>query len=144
MVIGAYNDDTNGFFAGAAYIYELENEDWIEKVKLLPEEVSREDKFGRSVGTDGQKVIIGSVLSDEQGIDSGSAYVFAKNETSSWIQEAKLLAPDGEANDRFGRSVGIIHDRVAIGPFLMMTTEITVVLFMFLRIQHRVGTLKLS
>lgn len=77
-VVGASGDDTNDTNNGAAYIYELENEDWIEKVKLLPEEVSREDKFGRSVSTDGQKVIIGSVLSDEQGIDSGSAYVYSK------------------------------------------------------------------
>ena len=118
LIIGAYSDDTNGLFAGAAYIYELENDVWKEKAKLLPDDVKREDKFGRSVATDGKKVIIGSVLSDEQGTDSGSAYIISRNESGVWEQEVKLLAPDGESNDRFGRSVGIANEIVAVGAVL--------------------------
>lgn len=117
-VIGAYSDATNGLFAGAAYVYELLGNTWEETAKLIPEEVEAQDKFGRSVDTDGRKIIVCRVLADEQGTDSGAAYIFSKNENDLWTEEAKLLAPDGTNDDRFGRSVGISYDHAAVGAVL--------------------------
>lgn len=117
-VIGAYSDATNGLFAGAAYVYELEGNNWAETTKLIPEEVESEDKFGRSVDTDGNRIIVCRVLGDEQGTNSGAAYIYSKDEEGSWVEEAKLLAPDGEVEDRFGRSVGIANEYAAVGAVL--------------------------
>ncbi|MCB0494553.1 MAG: T9SS type A sorting domain-containing protein [Cyclobacteriaceae bacterium] len=117
-VVGAYSDATNGLFAGAAYVFEYTNSQWVETAKLLPAEVESEDKFGRSVDTDGKRIIVCRVLGDEQGADSGVAYIFSKDDAGNWQQEAKLLAPDGEANDRFGRSVGIANEYAAVGAVL--------------------------
>ena len=117
MVIGAYSDAENGQFSGAAYIYSLINDVWVEEAKILPEDGATEDKFGRSVNTDGVRVIVCGVLNDDAGMDSGSAYIFSKAD-GTWSQGAKLLAPDGEANDRFGRSVAIDGEYVAVGSVL--------------------------
>lgn len=44
----------------------------------------------------------------------GAAYVFV-HDGDGWVSEAKLEAFDGEADDRFGKSVGIAGDRVVVG-----------------------------
>ena len=117
IVVGAYSDAENGPFSGAAYIYSLVDDNWLEDDKVLPDDGASDDKFGRSVDTDGERVIVCGVLNDDQGEDSGSAYIFSKS-GDTWQQEAKLLAPDGSANDRFGRSVGIDHEYAAVGAVL--------------------------
>jgi hypothetical protein len=44
----------------------------------------------------------------------GSAYVFVLS-GESWVQQAKLTAPDGAAGDMFGRSVSGTGDTVVVG-----------------------------
>jgi hypothetical protein len=117
IVVGAYSDSENGPFSGAAYIYSLTDNNWVEEDKVMSADGAADDKFGRSVDTDGEKVIICGVLNDDLGADSGSAYIFSKVE-DNWQQETKLLPPDGAANDRFGRSVGIDNEYVAVGSVL--------------------------
>ena len=54
------------------------------------------DEFGRSVSIDGDTVVIGARNDDDDGTDSGSAYVFTRDTVgdlaSSWTQVAKLTA----------------------------------------------------
>ncbi len=71
------------------------------------------DWFGESVAISGDTAIIGAV-EDDDGINSGSAYIYRLN-GSSWVEERKLLASDGAAWDFFGTSVGISGDTVVIG-----------------------------
>ncbi|MEN8247863.1 MAG: T9SS type A sorting domain-containing protein [Bacteroidota bacterium] len=117
LVVGAYSDKTNGPFAGAAYIYKLTNGTWQQEVKILPDDGAAEDRFGRSVHTDGKQVIICGVLNDDLGTNSGSAYIYIEEE-GTWIKEIKLLQPDGAEEDRFGRSVGIGLEYAAVGSVL--------------------------
>ena len=117
IVVGAYSDDNNGPYSGAAYIYSLLDDIWLEADKVFPEDGVANDKFGRSIATDGEKVIIGGVLNDDYGEDSGSAYIFS-NIDGRWQQEVKLIPADGAANDRFGRSVGIDNEYAAVGSVM--------------------------
>jgi len=117
IVVGAYSDMTNGQFAGAGYIYSIHDGEWQLDDKVLPADGSADDKFGRSVHTDGNKVIMGGVLNDDEGTNSGSAYIFTYD-GKNWIEEAKLVAPDANENDRFGRSVSIDNNYLAIGSVL--------------------------
>ncbi|GAH13390.1 unnamed protein product, partial [marine sediment metagenome] len=84
---------------------------------MLPSDGSAGDIFGRSVSIDGDYVVIGANLDDDNGKDSGAAYIF-KRSGSTWIQEAKLLASDGRASDRFGFSVSINGTTAIIGADL--------------------------
>ena len=56
----------------------------------------------------------GAGYDDDDGNDSGSAYVFKRTGTS-WTQEAKLLPSDGAALDHFGSSVSISGDYAVVG-----------------------------
>ncbi len=58
--------------------------------------------------------MVGAVEDDDDGTDSGSAYVFRYN-NGVWFQEAKLTAIDGATNDSFGISVSISGDTAVVG-----------------------------
>ena len=114
-IVGAYLDDDGGADSGSAYIYEWDGSSWVE-TKLTASDAASDDKFGLSVFIDGEQAIVGSFLDDDNGIDSGSAYIY-KWDGSSWV-ETKITSSDASANDGFGRSVSTDGDRVLVGAFL--------------------------
>ncbi len=65
----------------------------------------------------GDTVVVGARLDDDAGIDSGSAYIFGRNEggADNWGQVAKLTASDAAGGDMFGFSVSISGDIVIVG-----------------------------
>lgn len=83
-------------------------------IELLPDDGAAGDGFGTAVALDGMVALIGAPDDDDNGADAGSAYVF-RFDGSSWVQEAKLLATDGAAGDRFGASVAVSGDVAVIG-----------------------------
>ena len=114
-VVGAQLDDDVALNAGSVYILKLENENWVETTKLTASDGAEEDHFGSSVGIYGDYVVIGASLDDDRGENSGSAYVFHR-EGDAWIQQAKLLASDGEIDDRF-EEVAISCDNLIVGAW---------------------------
>ena len=47
---------------------------------------------------------------------TGAVYVFMTYDNGqTWVQEAKLLASDGGADDDFGRSVAVHHHTIVAG-----------------------------
>ena len=111
-VIGAGNDDDNG----SAYIFHREGDTWIEQAKITSSDSAPEDYFGESVSISGDYALIGAFRDDDNGNDSGSAYIFQRNGTN-WIEQTKLVASDGALDDYFGRSVSISGDYVLIGAY---------------------------
>ncbi|KAL7526767.1 hypothetical protein ACHAXR_001643, partial [Thalassiosira sp. AJA248-18] len=73
------------------------------------------DSFGISVAIHGETAIVGATGDDDNGSNSGSAYVFVRDATDNWDQQAKLVPNDGAADDRFGRSVSIHGDTAIVG-----------------------------
>ena len=114
-VVGSWMDDGAGENAGAAYIYQLENGDWVEKAKLTAPDAAPEDQFGWSVAVSGDTVVVGASFDDDRGVDSGSAYVF-RNNGGHWLQEVKLTALDGAPDDQFGM-VAVTGAVIAVGAW---------------------------
>ncbi len=83
--------------------------------KLLPDDGAADDAFGVSVGISGATAIVGADDDDDNGTDSGSAYLF---DTTTGRQLFKLLADDGAAFDFFGISVAISGATAVVGAFL--------------------------
>ena len=83
--------------------------------KLTASDAAAGDQFGISVAVDGDTAVVGSYRDDEAGDDSGSAYVFAKDSSGAWSQQAKLTPLDGDEGDQFGWSVALDGDTAAIG-----------------------------
>ena len=94
--------------------------EYLQRAKLTAGDGVFQDIFGNSVSIDGDTMVIGAVYDDDNGDNSGSAYVFTRNTagnlTSGWTQVAKLTADaGGPAHDKFGHSVSIDGDTVVIG-----------------------------
>ena len=106
-IVGAYLDDDNGDLSGSAYLFDTTTGQQI--AKLLPDDGAAFDEFGRSVAISGATAIVGAWNDDDNGLDSGSAYLF---DTTTGVQIAKLLPDDGAAADSFGWSVAISADGI--------------------------------
>ncbi len=119
LVIGAYRDAVFETAAGAVYIFERDQggaNQWGEVLKLTPQDLEGGDWFGHSVSIDGDTLVVGAPLSDDDGVKSGSAYVFARNQggANQWGEVVKLTASNAVERDEFGFDVAVSGDTVAI------------------------------
>ena len=116
-VVGAIYDDDNAWHAGAAYVFRLDpgTSSWVQEQKLLPDDgLTSYDHFGRAVAVVGDTVVVGVPHDDDNGEDSGSAYVF-HFDGSTWVQAQKILPADGAAGDEFGVSIAMKDNILVIG-----------------------------
>jgi len=110
VAIGAYRDNDNGFRSGSVYLFDVSTGAQI--AKILPNDGGGGDLFGWSVAIDNGVVAVGAYQSDDNGFNSGSAYLF---DASTGGQLFKLLASDGAVFDNFGWSIAIDNGIVAVG-----------------------------
>ncbi|ACY12902.1 kelch repeat-containing protein [Haliangium ochraceum] len=79
IIVGAHRDDERGVDAGAAYIYMQESDGtWIQYSKLYNPAGRSGDQFGAAVAISDTRAIVGARYDDDDGADSGSAYIFEK------------------------------------------------------------------
>ncbi|MCP4837780.1 MAG: hypothetical protein GY894_00255, partial [Planctomycetes bacterium] len=115
-VIGAFHDDDNGPYSGSAYVYEQQPDGtWQQIAKLMADDGASNDEFGLSVATSGGVAMIGAPWDDDNGENTGSAYVFEQQADGTWSQTAKLTADDGASGDWFGYSVTLDGGVAVIG-----------------------------
>jgi predicted amidohydrolase len=114
-VVGAVNDDTaGGKDAGSATVFVRSGATWALQGQLLPPDPAEKQQFGTAVSVAGDTAVVGAPLDQENGPESGAAYVFVRSGTT-WTEEQKLLAADGAVNDVLGASVSISADTVVVG-----------------------------
>ncbi|MCH8153512.1 MAG: FG-GAP repeat protein, partial [Planctomycetes bacterium] len=109
---GHLHDDNSG--TGSAYVFRYNGATWVEEQELLASDGAWQDNFGTSVSISGDVAVIGAPLHDDNGANSGSAYIF-RYDGSTWLEEQKLLASDGAGGDGFGSSVAVFGDTVIVG-----------------------------
>jgi hypothetical protein len=112
-LIGARSDDDAGGGSGSAYVFARSGTVWAQQAKLTAPDAATGDFFGASVSVAGEAAVVGSTGDDDDGTNSGSAYLFLRNGTN-WTQEAKLTASDAAAQDGFG-SVAIRGNVILVG-----------------------------
>ena len=61
-------------------------------------------------------IAVGADGDDDNGSESGSAYIFKYKDTN-WQQYKKLIADDGASSDWFGYSVSISAAKIIIGAY---------------------------
>ncbi|MCP4137492.1 MAG: PKD domain-containing protein [bacterium] len=87
--------------------------------KLIASDGAVGDSFGHSVSTsgDGNTMVVGLYLDDDNGDASGSAYIYKWN-GASW-DETKIIASDGAAGDWFGYSISTSTDgnTIVVGAY---------------------------
>ncbi|MCX6663302.1 MAG: FG-GAP repeat protein [Euryarchaeota archaeon] len=111
-LIGALLADNNG--AGSVYVFTRTGTTWTQQAKLLAADGAAGASFGYSVSLSGDTALIGATNDDDNGDQSGSAYVFTRTGTT-WTQQQKLLDSNGAEFDQFGWSVSLSGDTALIG-----------------------------
>ena len=102
IVVGARQDDDNGYRSGSVYVYDA-NDLSAQPTKLTAFDGAAGDGFGYSVAVTDDKIFVGAHQDDDNGDNSGSVYVYDANDLSA--QPTKLTAFDGAASDFFGYSI---------------------------------------
>ena len=111
-VVGALS----GSRSGSAYVFVRDGAgNWSQQAKLFVADGAADDFFGGSVALDGDTAVVGAFRDDDNGFESGSAYVFVRDGAGLWSQQAKLLAADGAWGDFFGISIALSGDTVIVG-----------------------------
>ncbi len=117
ILVGAIAHSAAGPSSGAAYVFVRSAQAWTQEAKLEPSDLASGDQFGSSVALDTDTALIGAFAEDEKANGAGAAYIFTRN-ANTWTQEAKLLAPDGAIDDRFGSSASLSGETALIGAYL--------------------------
>lgn len=122
VVVGAIRDRDRGYEAGAAYVFAKDSGGpgaWGRVAKIYGSDTNGGDNFGRSVAIDGDTIVVGASIAAAVGSASGAAYVFQRNQggDENWGQVKRLLGSTQSAGDRFGQSISISGDTIAVGAF---------------------------
>lgn len=109
-IVGATGDDDNGSVSGSAYLFDVLTGNQL--FKLKPDDGDAGDRFGSSVAISGNIAIVGASGDQDNGANSGSAYLF---DTTTGGQLFKLMPSDGGVEHRFGCSVSISGTTAIVG-----------------------------
>ena len=114
-VVGMPGDAGGALGLGSARVFTRRGTAWTEQATLTVAEALPGEGLGASTSVSGDTVVIGAtgrVIGTNPA--QGAAFVFTR-EGEAWTQAAKLTAPDGTANDMFGRDVTVTDEHVAVG-----------------------------
>ncbi|MFP4042487.1 MAG: HYR domain-containing protein, partial [Bacteroidales bacterium] len=112
---GAKKNSENGHYAGMAYMFVKPETGWTdttETAQLQPSDAVAEDAFACDVGIYNERIVIGSELSDPNGMSSGSIYIFDRP-LSGWdsmVETQKLTPENNGMGHYFGNSVNVYEN----------------------------------
>ena len=124
VVIGSIYDDTGNIKShGSAYIFEKNQDNWLQKEKIVASDMKAGAFFGKAVDIYQNYIIVGAPKDNSGGEKSGAAYIFAKDDTGNWVQKAKLVPDDIKPGLGFGYDVAICGDYAIVGALDEDTNE---------------------
>src|SRR5262249_19246971 len=101
--------------SGTAYVFARSGTTWSGAVRIAASDGAANDQFGNAVALSSDTIVVGAPSADAGAVlDVGAAYVFVRS-GATWVQQARLSASDGLANDRFGGSVAIDGSTLVVG-----------------------------
>ncbi|WP_459210675.1 hypothetical protein [Aquimarina rhabdastrellae] len=107
----------NGTAAGKVYIYTNDGAgNWTQQTTLTASDGFAGDNFGYSIAIEGNYLVVGArSQTNASAVDTGAAYLFEYNGSSTWTEVAIFEPGDGSSGDRFGESVSIEGNLILIG-----------------------------
>lgn len=114
--------------SGAVYVFRRVGASWEQEAYVKASNTGAGDEFGHSIALAGDTLAVGARYEDgaSTGVDgnpaddiiedSGAVYVFRRAGTG-WEQEAYVKASNTGAHDRFGYSVALAGDMLAVGAY---------------------------
>lgn len=125
LVVGAEDDEGSNTETGSVYVYVRSEGVWTEQARLNATVYGNRDEFGAAVSIDGDTLVVGAPsedgsatgvngVIDNDGNNAGAAYVFTRN-GGTWSETAYLKASNTDPEDRFGSTVTISGNTIAVG-----------------------------
>jgi hypothetical protein len=127
-VVNGDGADNSALGAGAVYIYRRDVAgSWVQEAYLKASNAGAGHEFGHSIALHGNTLAVGAyhedgaatgVNGDEfdmSAIDAGAVYVFVRDDSGAWTQQAYIKASNAAALDNFGVSVALSEDTLAVG-----------------------------
>ena len=114
VITGAHHDSDFGASSGKAYLLHLKNDNWSFYQTLLPPDPAEADEFGKTVDIYGDFAVSCSYLDDDNGTNSGSVYIFRK-EDNIWNLFQKIQADQPVDHSQFGLAMDIYKDKLIVG-----------------------------
>ena len=111
-IVGSYLDYVFNAQTGTAYLYELEDNNWMQKAKLIASDSIKGMWFGIDVSISKNYAVI-SCAGRNYDNAKEAIYIFKKEE-NEWIQQSKIFASDGKNEDRFLK-VAVSNDYAIVG-----------------------------
>ena len=103
----AHNDE-----GGGAYLYEKSGDGaWKEVAQLVLSDTSKKGGLGSSVVLANGHAFVGAPDEDEE---NGAVYIFKKNESGNWSQQAHLANPDTAQGFSFGSALAVDGNKLFI------------------------------
>ncbi len=117
LAIGASGDDTPFTSAGAVYVFlDTSTATYSLQQKLTISTGANGDNFGKSVAIEGN-TLVGGALQYSAVVGQpafGAAYIY-EFDGATWNSQGRIVAADGASVDRFGYSVAVSNNVVAVG-----------------------------
>jgi hypothetical protein len=114
--------------AGAVYVFSLDTVgSWLEQAYVKPSNTSAGDAFGHAIALDGNTLAVSAYgedsaatgidgdETDNAALDAGAVYVFTRDATNVWSQQAYIKAPNSEPGDGFGAALDLDRDMLVVG-----------------------------
>ncbi len=103
IAIGVPNKTTTyGLYSGSVYIFTRHVNQWLERMKIFPNDILPGDQWGYKLELDNNN-LYGSSPSKDQG--KGAVYQFHFNTNNQWIQQQKIILNNGAATDQLGSEI---------------------------------------
>lgn len=114
LAVGAVLADGLGPGSGAVYIYIRTGSSWTLQGKVVAFDGAPGDGFGTAVALDMDRLVVSAPGDGDQGVHSGSLYVFDRV-GSAWIRKAKLLPTNGGPNESLGGFAVDVQGALVVG-----------------------------
>jgi predicted ribosomally synthesized peptide with SipW-like signal peptide len=107
--------------AGAVYLFEPTESDWVQTATLTPTSPTAQGYFGvrTALNDAGTRLLVSAYGDDRAGENAGAVFIFEDDDGGSgaWTQTAVLTASDAGANDYFGSDIGLDGQTIVCGAF---------------------------
>jgi hypothetical protein len=113
---------------GAVYVFTRDGTDaWSQQAYIKASNTGSGDTFGTSVALSDGTLVVGAAREDSaaRGVDgfeadnkalnSGAAYVFTRDASSTWSQQAYIKASNADIQDQFGHALALDGDLLIVG-----------------------------
>jgi hypothetical protein len=130
---GVNGDEVNDLAvaSGAVYVFRRDSVGtWVQEAYIKASNTAVGDEFGFAIALSGNSLAVGApeedsassgingIEADDSALSSGAVYVFRRDGSGMWSQEAYIKASNPDTGDKFGRSVALSGDKLAVGaPF---------------------------